>query len=426
MFQFLPTKTSEGPEILNNPEALNVPSAQTIRRLQSIINTDELERFYAEFFAAYPTCSSQNTMGFTFLKDVVGFDGQTMRGTGAFIIDPDDPQKIKKVPGYDIVSFFDCTNRVCLSQTVVDKKNNEAVVLDRLLSLINVSNTIITWDALNTRVNTLESVVAKGADFVVSLKENQGALYDAVEDAFSYIGESTLIDDYLNECRQIWYGHGRIEEKECFILPAQVVLPKELAKKWKHIKSVIMVKTTKQYIRNGSTTEPAASIRYFISSIVPDETDEHFADRMANTIRSRWGVEVQHYVLDCIFGQDGLKLRNQDYIKNMTVFTKIAVSMIGYVRGELPPIRSKILATHEAFIEAVEADPLAGLEIARAYFNHNVKPLFEVEAFYATEAIARPKQDKHDDRNDPIPEVFTGDSPLERKMRERRKSKKSK
>ena len=42
---------------------------------------------------------------------------------------------------------------------------------------LNLSNSILTWDAINTRAATLKAVAEADADFLVCLKSNQGYLY---------------------------------------------------------------------------------------------------------------------------------------------------------------------------------------------------------------------------------------------------------
>lgn len=42
---------------------------------------------------------------------------------------------------------------------------------------LNLSKSILTWDAINTRAETLKAVTEADADFLVCLKSNQGYLY---------------------------------------------------------------------------------------------------------------------------------------------------------------------------------------------------------------------------------------------------------
>ena len=76
-----------------------------------------------------------------------------------------------------MVSLFSSTYGVTLCQRTVDKKNNEALAIMEMIKDLNFSNSILTWDAINTRAETLKAVTEADADFLVCLKSNQGYLY---------------------------------------------------------------------------------------------------------------------------------------------------------------------------------------------------------------------------------------------------------
>ena len=65
-----------------------------------------------------------------------------------------------------------------------------------------------------------------------------------------------------------------------------------------------------------------AESRYFVSSIITDGLDKSFAGTIHDIILARWQIESRHWVIDVAFDQDRLPLRNQDYIRNSTVYTK--------------------------------------------------------------------------------------------------------
>ena len=64
-----------------------------------------------------------------------------------------------------------------------------------------------------------------------------------------------------------------------------------------------------------------AESRYFVSSIITDGLDKSFAGTIHDIILARWQIESRHWVIDVAFDQDRLPLRNQDYIRNSTVYT---------------------------------------------------------------------------------------------------------
>ena len=50
-----------------------------------------------------------------------------------------------------MVSLFSSTYGVTLCQRNEDKKNNEALAIIEMIKDLNLANSILTWDAINTR-----------------------------------------------------------------------------------------------------------------------------------------------------------------------------------------------------------------------------------------------------------------------------------
>src|SRR3954467_13905317 len=67
-----------------------------------------------------------------------------------------------------------------LGQVACADKSNEITAIPELLRLVDIRGAIITIDATGTRKAIAEQVVAGGADYVLALKGNQGALHQAV------------------------------------------------------------------------------------------------------------------------------------------------------------------------------------------------------------------------------------------------------
>ena len=90
---------------------------------------------------------------------------------------------------------------------------------------LNLSNSILTWDAINTRAATLKAVTEANADFLVCLKSNQGYLYEEVCDSFTFADADRYLGEVLSS-KRVSSDHGRIEKKEITILDAEHGLSK--------------------------------------------------------------------------------------------------------------------------------------------------------------------------------------------------------
>lgn len=269
-------------------------------------------------------------------RDVIAADGQNIRATRQTKKGND----ARKSTGYDLVSLYSTKYGLTISQRAVDKKKHEAEAILEMIATLNLRNCILTWDAINTRAVTLEAVAVKAlADFLVCLKDNQCELFDVIEESFSRLDVDKFQGEVLSSSRTST-DHGRIETKEISILSAEDILSTELKRKWPHVHSVIRVRTSRIYKSSGVQTEDRED-KFFISSITPDGLDDSFAATMQDIILSRWQIESSHRVIDVVFGQDALPLRNKEYIENSTVYTKIACNVLSYIREHVPYYNGK-------------------------------------------------------------------------------------
>lgn len=207
-----------------------------------------------------------------------------------------------------MVSLYSTKYGLTISQRAVDKKNHEAEAILEMIATLNLRNCILTWDAINTRAVTLDAVVKALADFLVCLKANQGEIFDVIQEAFSGLDVDKFQGEVLSSSRTST-EHGSIETKEISILSAEDILSTELKRKWPHFHSVIRVRTSRIYKSSGVQTEDRED-KFFISSITPDGLDDSFATTMQDIILSRWQIESSHWVIEVVFGQDAIPLRN--------------------------------------------------------------------------------------------------------------------
>src|SRR5512142_1796684 len=76
-------------------------------------------------------------------------------------------------------------NELVLGQRKVDEKSNEITAIPELLKLLALSGWIVTIDAMGTQTNIASRSVEGEADYVLSVKENQGHLYEDISVLFA-------------------------------------------------------------------------------------------------------------------------------------------------------------------------------------------------------------------------------------------------
>ena len=78
-------------------------------------------------------------------QEVISFDGQTSCGTA---------DNKKDLRGIHLLNAWSVDNKICLGQLKIDDKSNEIPAMSRLLDLLDLKETIITADTMNTQKAT--------------------------------------------------------------------------------------------------------------------------------------------------------------------------------------------------------------------------------------------------------------------------------
>ena len=237
-------------------------------------------------------------------RHVVAIDGKTCRRArdaarkAAHIISAWSPGE-KLTPG------------VCM----VGEKSNEIPAVPELLDLLGATlkGTVVTAGAFNTQKATAAAIIAKGADYVLAVKDNQPELSKAV---------SFFLDHFADTAAPMWSstekGHGRLEVRSCW--QSEDVKWILTFKEWKGLKSICVVQRTSTKLTTGETT---TSRRYFISSLPlgPQE--------IARCVREHWDVENScHWSLDVIFNEECCLARAGNEAANLRTLRSIVMNYL--------------------------------------------------------------------------------------------------
>jgi predicted transposase YbfD/YdcC len=239
--------------------------------------------------------------------EVVAIDGKTLRRTF------DHAQGLGAL---HLVSAWATANGLTLGQVAVDAKSNEITAIPRLIELLDLKDCIVTIDAAGCQKDIAAAIVAKDADYVLALKDNQPKLAEQVA---TYFLEQAEAGNPSVRChRQVETGHGRTESRETFVARA----PKEMVATgaWVGLATVVMVL---RHCLDRTTGKTSDEVRYYLSSLPAR------ARRLANAVRQHWGIENGlHWVLDVAFQEDRLRLRDRNAIENIALYNRLAVSLL--------------------------------------------------------------------------------------------------
>lgn len=241
---------------------------------------------------------------------IVNIDGKCLRGS--------DDQKLGKRAIY-MVSAWAAENEIVLGQRKVDEKSNEITAIPELLKLLNLSGCIVTIDAMGTQTAIAKTIQEGNADYVLSVKENQGHLFEDISVLFGVDQEQNFKYASLDYKKTVNKGHGRIEVRECWSTsnPEYLNLIRGV-QNWAGIRSIAMVVCTR-IIEGKQTTY----VRYYISSLAGS------AERILQVVRKHWAIENElHWVLDVALNEDHSRVRKDQSPENLAVLRHIALNLL--------------------------------------------------------------------------------------------------
>ena len=116
-----------------------------------------------------------------------------------------------------------------MGQASLEAKSNEITAIPQLLKQIELTDSLITIDAMGCQKEITRDIVDGGGDFVISLKDNQPKLREAIE---TYVEKHLELDleDLQYRCHETRdSSHGRIDERSYFItkIPPDFGKPQE-------------------------------------------------------------------------------------------------------------------------------------------------------------------------------------------------------
>jgi predicted transposase YbfD/YdcC len=117
-----------------------------------------------------------------------------------------------------MVSAWASANHLVLGQVKVDKKSNEITAIPQLLQMLDVTGCIVTVDALGCQPEIPETIVNQEADYVLAVKENQGRLYEDIQELFAGAQEVGFHQVTHDHHKTVEKDHGRIEIRQCWTI----------------------------------------------------------------------------------------------------------------------------------------------------------------------------------------------------------------
>lgn len=278
-----------------------IPSHDTFGRVFSRIDAQEFQLAFHEWVWAV----NEIVQG-----QIINIDGKQLRGS---------KDRVLGKRAIYMVSAWAEENDLVLGQRKVDEKSNEITAIPELLQLLALSGCIVTIDAIGTQTNIARTIVEAEADYVLSVKENQGHLYEDISVLFAVDQAQNFKYASLEYAQTTHKDHGRIEVRECWSTSNPEYLNLIRGRQdWRRLQSIAMVVGTR--IIDGKETR---KVRFYISSL-PSQ-----AERLLHIIRKHWSIENNlHWVLDVAMNEDHSRVRKDQAPENLAVLRHIALNLL--------------------------------------------------------------------------------------------------
>jgi predicted transposase YbfD/YdcC len=303
-----------------------IPSHDTFARVFAQLNPQQFQECFLNWIKTVQKITA---------SEVVAIDGKTLCGSH---------DKSIEQSAIQMVSAWATTNKLVLGQVKVDSKSNEITAIPELIKVLELNGCIVTIDAIGCQKEIVRLITQQNADYVITLKKNQGNLYESVENLF-LSGISKGFEGFQHSTYKTEEtGHGRHEIRN-YVMLSGIQSQLDPDSVWSNLNSIGMVESVRQV--NGKTT---VETRYFISSL------EDNVKQLANAVRSHWGIENSlHWVLDVALKEDDCRIRKDNAPQNFAVMRQIAVNLLGKEKRVKRGIKNKqfLAAMDNNYLERV-------------------------------------------------------------------------
>ena len=272
-----------------------IPSHDTFGDVFSAIKPEELRTGFMEWV---------ETVRRKITDEVVAVDGKTIRASKSVA---------ENKKAIHVISAWAAENGLVLGELATDEKSNEITAIPKLLKILELKGCIVTIDAMGTQREIAKTICEAQADYVLSVKENQPALY---EDISLYFSTEQAQCEYAKTTEK---SHGRYETRECYLTTQIDWLTHR--ENWPGLSGIGMIRSAAQTVGK----EPCETMVHYVIFSKASMS----AVQLLNAKRSHWSVEnALHWVLDMDFGEDSMRMRTGYAAENMNIMRHLALDLL--------------------------------------------------------------------------------------------------
>lgn len=271
-----------------------IPSHDTFSRVFRLLEPQAFESVFRRFMAAF---AKANGMA---IKGVVAIDGKALRGAY---------ERGKATTPMHLVNVFAAEARLALASRRAPGRNEVQGALE-VLRMLTLDGCIVTADALHCHRAFAKAVLDRGADFVLALKQNQSKLFDLAVRRFARSGKRSVAR------RHEPTAHDRQEIRRATVIRDASITA---AKLFPGVVALGRI-TSRRRLKGKPADKPV--VRYYLLSKYMS------ASRLLRDVRSHWGIENMHWLLDVVFEEDASRARKDHGPENLAVLRRLALNIL--------------------------------------------------------------------------------------------------
>lgn len=307
------------------PLANGIPSHDTFRRVFALINPEHLQKSTVTFLV-----DNMKIIKRAFRIPDSGLhqycvDGKEATGTGR------SKNAAKKIHNLHMLHVYDLSDGICLVSKVIDSKTNEIPTVQEVLSTMQLKDTLVSFDALNTQTKTIGIIAEQKGDYIGALKGNQHKFFEEVKLYFSDEKLKEIASRKINYHEECEKAHSCIETRKIYLTTNIDWFADKT--NWLKLKGFLCCVRAVENINTGKIT---TKYHYYITSLKDVKV-------CADGIRGHWAVENQlHWNLDVNFDEDDNMTVDRNAFQNFSLMNKLALSLLKLVA---PIVKKSIRAT---------------------------------------------------------------------------------